>query len=216
MNEDRKTHPSYGLISWGRVSGQQTLFMSPLEHHNYIEVTISEAATYRSINETRVLGQKHIIRVAMTEAQFAQFITTPDRMPGVPCTIGRRDGQRVPDCPRDEQQLEFKRELKKDAKKVLTGVNELDAKVEEMLHGKTVKKADLKKVRAIVQDLVRDAHSNMPYLLEQFHEYMDGVYHDAVALFEGHVQGRLRELGIKEVVEQQGCLRKLLGEPEDG
>lgn len=48
--QDRDKHPSYGVVNIGRVSGLRTLFRSQLQHHNWIELTISEAEVIRDLN----------------------------------------------------------------------------------------------------------------------------------------------------------------------
>jgi hypothetical protein len=204
MTDNDKKHPSFGTVRWSRVTGTvDNLFMSSLKHGHFIELEITNATqTRRDYHQTTYhsSGNRPIIRVRMSEAQFAQFITTPNDGSGVPCTITRMDNQAVPQCPPDEQMVQFRTELHEDAKQVTHGARETLSRVRAMLKGKTVRKGDLREIESQLEGLLRNVESNMPFLVKQFHEYMDGVFHDAVAQFEGHVTKRAIEAGHEAMV----------------
>ncbi len=206
---EEKEHPSFGAIAWSRVRGNPgPFFLSSLLHESYIEVEIKEAIQIRSLNETRLstAGKPSIIQVRMTEAQFAQFITTPNQGPGVPCTLASKDRKPIEKCPPDEQMTAFRKDMDLDARIVTQQANKALEQVHEMLGGKTVRKADLKALKGVLEKVVREVEANMPYLVTTFQEYMDDVYHDAMAQFESHVKVRARELGLEQMVKGQKAL----------
>jgi len=212
MKDDDKKHPSFGTISWGRVQGyRENMFMSSLPHHNYIEIEIAEARVERELNDTWVSTGKHHIRVALTENQFAQFITTPGRLPGIPCTISRLGGKLVEQPPPDEQMVQFRYELKESVKGVASQARKLEKSILGMLAGKTLRKGDLKKVLALATATVGDINSNLPYIVKRFNEHMDTVLHDAMARFEGHVKAKLERLGIDALAKGP---KQLMGDDE--
>jgi len=90
--EYTETHPSYGCIGISQVSGKGVLFGSEVSHQHFISITISEAR--RVVDEPRefVMSDRELVRIAMTQAQFAEMITSPNRGSGVPCTIERFTG----------------------------------------------------------------------------------------------------------------------------
>jgi hypothetical protein len=218
--EERK-HPSFGQIGWSRVRGlascigrspsepSNNLFMSSLQHDGWIEIEIKGARKIREVSNTRVSSAScptHI-RVAMTEAQFASFVTTPNSGDGVPCTITRLNGDQVEDCPEDEEIIQFRQDLYGKAQTVLNEAEETLAKVNVLLGTPgSVKKRDLKEVKEGLMGTLRELGANMPYLLEQFNEYMDSVYFDACARFEGRVRSRAEQLGLQAMQEGPGAL----------
>jgi uncharacterized NAD(P)/FAD-binding protein YdhS len=175
------------------------MFMSSLEHsHGRVEIVIREASKERKdYNQTVAYHGKEILRLALTESQFAHFITTPGRGMGVPCTITRRDGQFVPDCPPDDQRVQFDKDLKRDANKALGALPEILSTLDEVLEQKSIRKGDLRALRDRLANLKTHIQSNMPHVVQMFEEYMEGVFADAVARFEGHVKVRTEEIAMK-------------------
>jgi len=193
-------HPSFGRIGWSRIQGQkENFFMSSLTHQGWVEITIRGAHQTIREGETWVhsTGDPHHVTVQMTEAQFAAFITTPNRMEGIPCTITRLGKTAVAPCPEDEQMVHFKQELYSKANEALEQTKEALQAVKGLLKPKaSIKKADLRAVQTKLETTLRELGANLPFLVEKFNEYMEGVYHDAAARFEGYLRGRARELGI--------------------
>ena len=74
------------------------------------------------------------------------------------------------------------------------------------------KKGDLKSVQAKLETTIRELGSNVPYLVERFNGYMDDVYHDAAARFEGYLRGRAKELGLDLIREGAETLQRALDE----
>lgn len=209
--DEETSHPSYGTIGWHRVSGQrENLFMSSLTHNTWVELEIRGAAKVRrDYHETvyHSVGQGNVVTVAMSEAQFAQFITSPNQGTGAPCTITRRGNTSVPQCPPDEQMIQFRKELLEDAKAVTEGAKETLKVIDQMLSQKTLKKGDLHEVRAQVAALQSNVEANMPFLVKQFNEYMDGVFHDAVAALEGHIHQRLESVGLEHLQNETKMIK---------
>lgn len=89
----RESHPSYGTISINHVSGSVPLFDSDLKHHHFVEISIQEADKFIDGDREMVMGKnRSLAKVWMSAAQFAEFITTPNRGSGTPCTIRQVQG----------------------------------------------------------------------------------------------------------------------------
>ena len=82
-------HPAFGTIGVFRTSGQRHLFGSPLQRHQgYVTIRVNHAEKVRSGRGYYwYFARKNIIEVALSEAQFAQLITSWNVGEGVPCTL---------------------------------------------------------------------------------------------------------------------------------
>jgi len=200
MNDPKETkHPSFGTIGWSRVHGRaENFFMSSLTHDSWVEIELTGAKKYRKSGKTWVsAADPRHIRVRLTEAQFAAFITTPNVFTGTPCTVTRLANKGVAPCPEDEQMVQFRREVGLKAKVAVGKANQALKGIEIALAKKgSPKKKDLREIQDQLQETVRELGANMPFLIQQFEEHMDDVYHDAAARFEGYMRGRAEELGF--------------------
>lgn len=101
--EDDTFHESFGCIAFNRVQGSCNLFGSSIRHHgNFIEMTLSRAVLIDCGLDgqgDRVFPKNEIVRVRMSNAQFADAITNMNVMPGIPCTITRVNGNSMQDTP---------------------------------------------------------------------------------------------------------------------
>ncbi len=103
----KQEHPSFGLISFGKVSGRDHCFGASGYYGQLIRMTISTATLEKKGDtyDTTIYPLKQVIEVEMTAVQFAQAISVIGGE--VPCTIVWRDGKRLPPPP----ELTTRREL---------------------------------------------------------------------------------------------------------
>src|SRR5205085_12031249 len=89
VGEDgEETHPAWALIGASRVqSGPPgaTLFDSELRHQHYVTITLRQASRKRNLNRDWLHAESRlpIIEVAVSEAQWAQFVTSMNQGDGV-------------------------------------------------------------------------------------------------------------------------------------
>ena len=97
MELERAKHPSYGQLSITRVnsSHHQTLYGSPIKHDSFISMRLHESEVYRENGVERHHAGTCLVEVNMSEAQFAQLITTLNIGGGTPVTISRIDGKNI-------------------------------------------------------------------------------------------------------------------------
>ena len=82
-------HPAFGQIVANRVQGTgEYLYGSDFKHQHFITLQISESELHRELSGDRHHSHRRIIEVAMTEAQWATFVSSLNQGGGVPCTIG--------------------------------------------------------------------------------------------------------------------------------
>lgn len=172
--EDHKVikHESFGFIRASRVSGHTELFDSAIKHQHYVTITIGEAEQHRRHSETYVHGSiRGLIEVSMSEAQFAQFITSMNVGSGAPCTLTWVNGQYRSPPPADINTREtFESEVKAKADKVGWNLKEGIAEVKSLLDKGKANKGELKVALEKLETAQRELVSNMPFLMKQFAE----------------------------------------------
>lgn len=85
----RETHPAYAMIGASRVSSTPgaSLFGSDFLHQHYMTITIRRASLSRGLASDHMFSSGELIEVALSEAQWATFVSTPNMGHGVGCTL---------------------------------------------------------------------------------------------------------------------------------
>ena len=195
-----ETHPSFAQIAASRVSSNPgaVMYGSKLRHGRYIMITISESELHRSINSDRYHDRKQLIRVRLTETQFAEFITTLNSGGGAPCTIERHNGVAIPDPPFRDEIGTVRNEFAAKAKEVSKTLADAQRRLQAMIApGGKASKAELNELQNEIDKAVREIGANMPYMAECFVETMEEVVTDAKATIESFAAERFQHVGIQ-------------------
>lgn len=91
-------HPAFASISVSHVSGHANLYGSDFSHQHYVTVTIHTSELRRDLARDWHFDRKELIEVAMSEAQWATFVSTPNRQ-GPCCTLRSFNGEQTPGLP---------------------------------------------------------------------------------------------------------------------
>lgn len=178
MEEQRITHPSFGFIRANRVSGSATLFDSVSEHQHYVNIEIGQAEQVIAYGESKVHGglRGKYLSLAMTEAQFAQFITSMNVGSGSPCTIEWVNGARVEAPPPDQNTAaNHAKMVRTRMTEVVEGLQSSIDKLESLRAKGKAGKAELADALNEVQYLKQHLVSNLPFYMERFEEQMEKV-----------------------------------------
>ena len=85
------THEAFGtvVLTMPQGGGMQgmSLFGSDIGHHQCISIEIHRAELTRDLGRDWIRSRELVAKVAMSHAQFAQFITSAGNGSGTPCTI---------------------------------------------------------------------------------------------------------------------------------
>lgn len=175
-------HPSYGHVHFSRVSigggSKHRLFGSALDNHrSTIMLRISTAERVHRLGHdwTSSAGGKGIVEVELSQAQFAELITTMNVGTGVPCTIRyRADVGQIENPPDKETEVDRSREsLRESLVDTAKRVRERMEPIENIL-GKLSKKAR-EEVEMAMRLVVQEITSSAPFYLEQFRESVAGL-----------------------------------------
>jgi hypothetical protein len=213
--EYTETHPSYGCIGVSQVSGKGVLFGSEVSHQHFISITISEAR--RVVDEPRefIMSDRELVRIAMTQAQFAEMITSPNRGDGVPCTIERftgddgqpwvhpkHGGRPSPPAP-EHYTKKYKDVMGERVDLISSRLKDAKEKADRLLSGEDKPtKANLKELSDALRMAQMNLDSNLPYVMEEMEEGIEKRMATAVSEFESYVAFSLQAKGLEHLASQ--------------
>lgn len=170
MEGERIKHPCFGQIKAARVQGRTTLYDSEFSHQNSITITISTSELFRSLSRNWHFEGNELLKLEMSEAQWATFVSSVNEGSGVPCTLRRDHGKGVPGLSgpitdREKFKVEFGDQM-----------NDAFARLEKLESLVADSKLSGKSREEIVKSLnsVRASFtSSMPFIAEQFGKHME-------------------------------------------
>jgi len=184
-----EVHPAWGLIGASRVSSTPgaPLFDSDIRHSHYVVVRLSRAKRKRDLSHDYKYGAEEIVEIAMSEAQWASFVSTMNVGQGVPCTIERIFMERMPGLEYEPRLAESMDEVANASAKAMEAINEAFAAYSEK---KTA--ANLRSLEAAIAN----APANITYTAKALSEHAENVVQRASADIEAMVTSKAKQLGI--------------------
>jgi hypothetical protein len=184
-------HPAWGMIGASRVTHSPpgaVLFDSDVRHQHYVTVRISGAVRHRELNRDWVRSEKTDIEVAMSEAQWASFVSSMNVGNGVPCTIEFKRGEgRMPEMPYEPRLAESMAEVRGASDKALETIREaFDAYAAHKTKGKL----------DALKYTIANASPNMAFAAESLSEHAENVVQRARADIEAMVVAKAQQLGL--------------------
>lgn len=167
-------HPSHGIALFCVVSSShRTLFGSPLHtHYTSVRLSISAAHVMQEDGDIeRYHNGQEYIEVEFSAQQFGELITRQNLMPGIPCTIVRRNGQSIEPPPaRQTNQGKINSDFKTKVRNLFSELKTKQHEVEEVLAKKAIGVSDREKIRKTFQHFRRHIEENLPFAIEMFTE----------------------------------------------
>ena len=207
-------HPAFGVMRFSRIHGarKNTLFGSSIYHGDTINVTISRACLHRNLNNDWYHEKNQIIEAEMSQAQFAELITSMNQCPGVPVTLRytERDGY-LPTVTFIDKKDEFRKELKETIADYSEKNQQNFEKAKEILNKKSISKADRNELLSIISNLTNNSqfNSHANFVYEQFIEQMDKTVLQAKGEIEAFTQNKLFAIANQALVENRDEVEKL-------
>lgn len=179
-------HPAYGSIRANRVQGsRKTLYASDFNHNHYVVIEIGGSQINRGLNHDRHFDREPIVRVAMSEAQWAAFVSSMGHM-SVPCTIERKGFEGVPQLPppiaRTEQ---FSGEMSRKLDKVVARLKAAAANAKTKTH------------RHEIEMAMQELTANVDFIAGSFDEHMEGTVEKAKAEIHGFINNTIQRAGLE-------------------
>jgi hypothetical protein len=169
-DQSKITHPAYAQISASHVIGGKYLYGSDFQHQHYVCVRICFSEMNRHLSNDWPFAGNEIIEVAMSESQWASFVSSMNRGQGIQCTIQHIHHKQVPQIPEPEHKTEqFRMEGRESAQETL---NRIDALTKSIQDSKLSQKQKDEWSRDL--SFIRDrTKSNLQFVLQQFAEHME-------------------------------------------
>lgn len=188
------THPAFAQIGAFRTSGGHTaLYGSDFNHNAYITIRISASELHRSLNRDWHFSRAEIIEVALSEAQWATFVSTPNVGSGTPCTLQHVQGARKPLLPDPTNRSDqFRDEVKARLEKIVRSVEDALA----ALDGMGLPKGKTAALRETLRRLVTEMNSNLPFVASQFEEHMEDTVEKGKQEVHGYMVGMVQRAGL--------------------
>lgn len=206
FDKDKEQAPYMAVVGAYRTStggGGVPMFDSETRHQHIITLRIRTASRRRDLSRDWIHGEEELIEVAMTEAQWAQFVSSLNMGDGVPCTMTYRAGDH-PDRPLpsgsipgptlpDNKVDQFHDEMLERMEKAIKKLNAL--KEAPGINAKRKKEIEL-----ILQEL----DSNMGFVADQFSEHMEHYVSKAKTEVEAYMMAAIHRAGLSALLGKEG------------
>jgi hypothetical protein len=201
-NPDRHTdsterHPAYAQIAASRVSGAALLYGSDFRHQHFITLRINTSELHRSLNKDWYSEDgTPMIEVAMSEVQWASFISTLNMGSGTPCTLQFVNGSGpVPGIAAKTQTRgdQFKGELADQLNKARKEI----AAAQALLQTGAGTAGQRKKALDHLHQASMAVECNAEFVAKSFGEHIERWTERAKTEIHGYLSGIIQRTGIK-------------------
>jgi hypothetical protein len=182
-------HPAYGAIGASRVSSTPgaTLFGSDFRHQHYVVIRVQHAHLTRGLSNDHVGSEgAPIVEVALSEAQWATFVSTMNIGIGTPCTIQRLGVEEVPRIERVEERRErYGIEVNEKLQEAIDAVTELRDS------------APNKRMRSLADVALLRLTDSLPWVAKQYAEHAENVTEKAKVEVSSYVTQAIQRAGLQ-------------------
>jgi hypothetical protein len=193
-NETKTTHPAYAQVRASRVSGSTNLYGSDFRHNHFMTISIRTSELRRTLSRDWHYGREELIEIALSESQWATFVSSPNMGDGVPCTLQRLNGQMVPGLPDPESRADqFSAEIKSKLDKTVARVKETLSRIDDM----GMPKGKTRELKEGLEHLLTELRSNLPFVAKQFEEHVEDTVEAAKQEVHGYMTAVLQRAGVE-------------------
>ena len=215
FEDTTERHPAYAQIGAMRVSGSHGAYLygSDFRHQHYITIQIHDSELHRNLSGDRAHANKRLLQVAMSEAQWATFVSSLNQGGGVQCTLEfTPEAGMVPSItqPKDRKR-QFSKEMGDHLDTVVGALKDLGALIDDApLSGK--KKLALKRQLHVAE---MNLAPNMDFVAERFDEHMEHTTERAKSEVNAYAQHVLGDLAQMALTGGEGGKPLLLEAPDE-
>ena len=177
----RDTHPAFGVIQANRVSSSppgQVLFDSDIRHQHFVKLTISDADRERDLHRDWIYERKTLIEVWMSEAQWAQMVSSMNAGT-TSVTIRRREADwDIPGLPFDSRLEISHTETRNAAHRMMEEVKAAMAAYKEKKSAENLRR---------LETAIRNTEANVEFAAKSLTEHSETVVAKARADIEAFV-----------------------------
>jgi len=202
-------HPAYGVIGMSVITGgDRNMFGSDIEHGQRIRITVKHAELHRNLSNDWIHSRGlPIIEVELSHSQFAEFITTPNRGEGIPCTITEIDGETIPAIDVVESKAcMFRREIERSAAERLEKAMAEVKRLGELIESGKTPKTELREIHKDLQRELGHLPGSVSFVVKQAEEALEKAQTAAKIEIEATVNHHINRIGL-DAARQIGLVR---------
>lgn len=180
------------------------MFGSSIKHSDVICLRIYPASQTRSLNEDRFyVKYQPYIEIEMSQAQFAQAITSLNMGDGTPVTLTSLNGENIEACPYEDKREIFDKEFDFKMQEISDQFKKASQDAEEILENKkTLSKSDRDKITSALSCIRQMFARSIPFMYSQFNRQMEKSAVETKAEIESHIQSRMNDLAMKAMKQK--------------
>jgi len=191
------THPSYAQIGASRVQGGAILYGSDFQHQNYITIRIASSKLNRSLSrDWHSESTMPYIEVALSEAQWATFVSSMNQGSGTCCTMTGFNGQWINGLPPNKSRKE---QYRMEADQNLIDARKNLAKLAEAIESSKLSKREKEEMISLANKSSREISSSMDFVMKQFGEFMENTVEKAKVEVNAYTTSTLMRAGLDAI-----------------
>lgn len=193
------THPAFAQITVNRVSGGNvSLYGSDFRHSHYVTVTIHRSVLMRDLARDWAFPTEELIKLEMSEVQWAQFMSSFGQGGGTQCTIARINCERMPRIPhRDEGKL-YQRERDDALEQAINHLEDSIAEAEKNVAG--LSKTKQETLIYGMRQALRKLNDSLPFIAKQFDKHVETRVEKAKTEVHAWATSEIMRLGLQSLV----------------
>lgn len=209
----RFTHPAFGQIAVHRVQGLAVLYGSDFVHHGYVTISISRSDLMRDLSHDWPLPRAELIEVALSEAQWATFVSSLNIGTGVQCTIQRHEGKLVPGLPDPQDTTaQFMTEADERLGRAIAELERLRTLIDSEELKASGKTREV--MRGAVNSALTNLRSNLPFVARSFGEHMQRRAEKAKVEIMAWMHRTIQRAGLQALTKGEAPLELPGKDPE--
>jgi hypothetical protein len=186
----REEHPAYGVIGASRVSATPGahLYGSDFRHRHYVVVRIAHSSLSHGLSSDHANSGDPIVEVALSEAQWATFVSAMNMGNGTACTIQRLGFTEVPDVePLEDRRSRYSAEVDDALNEALDALAELQTA------------APTKKLRDQVQLAIKKLTDSLPFIAQRYAEHAEATTEKAKIEVNAYITQAIQRAGMAAI-----------------
>lgn len=190
---------SFGMLRFSRVSGNSGyLFGSDLQPNHFIIMELNDGYMSRSLSHDSYFDtNNNKVRIKMSTNQFSELITSLNYGSGVPVTIERFNGNKIPQFEDAENKKEAHyRQYKENINELHIDLSNEISDIKHILEKKSLSKADREYIIKYMEKIERELKYNIPFYIKTFKESMDKIVVEAKTEIENAIQSKIVNAGL--------------------
>ena len=207
------THPAFGQISVFKTSGTSHMYGSDFRHQHYITIELNHSELHRNLSRDWAFQRGMITRFRMSEAQWAQFVSSIGNGGGTQVTLEftEKDGH-LPDIPFRDEGAEYIKEGQQDLAECLQLLEQTIRTVTENVQG--LSKTKQREILDTLEHSKAKLTSSLPFVTKSFEKHLEKRVEKAKTEINAWMNATVQRAGLQAIAEKYGAPLQIEG-PND-